>query len=231
MKWLSKYESHFFYFSLINIRAEVIAILYKAVGTLYNNSGNYGPDLGFTNISGNVTINKPDINFKRMTINGNLYITEGVGTGSVTLENVTVYGTTTISGGGLNTVKLLSSSLGKVVINSPDSTDVRVSAEGSTIITSLDVQTSAHIEENNLMGQGFNDVNINIPAWNSVQLAGNFNKVDVNSQQALVHVVSGTVIEFNVTQYAKGAQANIYPNAAIKTMNLNEAAYIWHRYN
>ena len=42
-----------------------------------------------------------------MTINGNLYITEGVGDSNVTLEGVTVKGKTLISGGAL-TVSLLS---------------------------------------------------------------------------------------------------------------------------
>lgn len=208
-------------------RAEVIAILYKAVGVLYNAAGSYGPDSGFTNISGNVTVSKPDINLKRMTINGNLYLTEGIGTGAVSLENVTVYGTTIISGGGLNSIRLLSSALGKVVIKSPDSTEVRVSAEGSTSVLSVDVQTSARLEENNLLGQGFNDVTVNVPAWNSLQLSGDFSKVDVNSLQALVNVFSGSITQLNVTSYAKGAQVNIYPNAAIKTMNLNEAAIVY----
>ena len=207
-------------------RAEVITILNKAVGILYNQAGNYGPISGFTSISGNVTISKPDINLKRTTISGNLYLTEGIGTGSINLENVTVYGTTTISGGGLNSVRLLSSSLGKVVVNSPDSTEVRVSAEGSTSVTTIDVQTSAHIEENNLIGQGFKDVKVNTPAWNNVQFSGDFNKIDVNTPQSLVNIVSGSILELNVSQYAKGAQVNVYPNAAIKTMNLNEAAII-----
>lgn len=208
-------------------RAEVIAILYKAAGTLFNEAGSYGPSSGFTNIAGNVTVNRPDINLKRLTISGNLYLTEGIGTGSVSLENVTVYGTTTISGGGLNSVKLLSSSLGKVVINSPDSIEVRVSAEGSTSISTVYAQTPARLEENNLIGQGFTDVKINSPTWNIVELSGDFNSVDLDCLQAQANIITGTITQLNVTKNARGAYINQYSNSIIKTANFNEAASVY----
>lgn len=73
-------------------RAEAVAVLERAVGTLYNGAGTYGPIQGVTTLEGNVTITTPGVTLQNTIITGNLYLTEGIGEGDVTLNNVTVKG-------------------------------------------------------------------------------------------------------------------------------------------
>jgi peptidoglycan/xylan/chitin deacetylase (PgdA/CDA1 family) len=107
------------------IRAEVVYILSKAAGELYNTAGAFGPETGTNELAGNATINRPGISLKNMVIKGNLYLSEGIGEGSITLENVKVLGTTTICGGGEHGIILIGSSLGDIV-NEPDNGKVRL---------------------------------------------------------------------------------------------------------
>ncbi|MDD4402799.1 MAG: S-layer homology domain-containing protein, partial [Desulfitobacteriaceae bacterium] len=100
-------------------RAEAVAVLERAVGQLYNRAGTYGPFQGTALLEGNVTVNTPGVTLQNTTITGNLYLTEGIGVGDVTLNNVTVQGTTKISGGGSNSIHLLNTSVGAVLVNVP----------------------------------------------------------------------------------------------------------------
>jgi len=68
-------------------RAEVARILYNVIGSYYDYSGT------FTNsVSNNATVTATGVTLRNMTIPGNLYITESVGNGRVTLDNVVVGG-------------------------------------------------------------------------------------------------------------------------------------------
>ncbi|MGI6605701.1 MAG: hypothetical protein ACOX2X_01390 [Peptococcia bacterium] len=84
------------------------------------------------------------------TITGNLYLTEGIGAGDVTLDNVTVQGTTKISGGGSNSIHLLNTSVSSVLVNVPSRNLVRVLAQGSTDVGTLEARTPAKLEEEGL---------------------------------------------------------------------------------
>ena len=142
-------------------RAEAISVLDRAVGTLYNHAGTYGSSQGTTLLEGNVTINTAGITLQNTTITGNLYLTEGIGEGDVTLNNVTVQGTTKISGGGSNSIHLLNTTVGAVLVNVPSRNLVRLLAQGSTAVGTLEARTPAILEEEGLTGSGFTKVIIN----------------------------------------------------------------------
>jgi hypothetical protein len=78
-------------------RAEAIAILDRGAGTIYNSGGTYGPEIGTARASGNVTITQGGTLIRNLTIDGDLYVSEGV-SGTVTLVNVTVDGRTLVAG-------------------------------------------------------------------------------------------------------------------------------------
>lgn len=65
-------------------RAETVVILSKAIGTLFNTAGTYGPEEVET-IKGNVTINTADVSLRNYIIEGHLYLTAGVGDGNIHL--------------------------------------------------------------------------------------------------------------------------------------------------
>lgn len=75
-------------------KAEVVKIIDQLVIGYYNTPGTYKNE----QIAGNVIVNAAGVVLKNTTIEGNLYITKGIGEGTVTLSNVTVKGKTFING-------------------------------------------------------------------------------------------------------------------------------------
>ena len=142
-------------------RAEAITVLERAAGTIYNCAGTYGPFRGNLVLEGNVTITTPSVTLQNTTITGNLYLTEGIGEGEVTLDNVTVQGTTKIGGGGSDSIHLIDTTIGSVLVNVPNRNLVRLLAQGSTAVGTLEARTPARLEEMGLTGAGFTKVIIN----------------------------------------------------------------------
>lgn len=105
-------------------RAELVSILDRLTGTLYNEAGSYTGEQ-----KGNILINIQDVILEDMIIHGNLFIAQGVGRGDATLKNVTVKGETFIAGGGINSIKMYQSVLdngAKVLSTEP----IRIVSEG-----------------------------------------------------------------------------------------------------
>jgi len=112
--------------------------------TTYSQAGTYGPATGISTITGDVTISSDGVILQNTAINGNLLITEAVGAGTVTLSNVSVSGTTTIKGGGANSIKIINSILGKIIINKADG-KIRLVLSGTTTIKELIADSAANI--------------------------------------------------------------------------------------
>jgi hypothetical protein len=81
-------------------RAEAIVALSNVAGNIYNTAGAYGD----TTIAGNVSVSSDGVTLKNLNIKGDLYLTEGIGNGTVTLDNVTVDGKTLVCGGGMESI-------------------------------------------------------------------------------------------------------------------------------
>jgi len=167
-------------------RAEAISVLDRAVGTLYNRAGTYGPFQGTVVLEGNVTINTPGITVQNTVITGNLYLTEGIGEGDVTLNNVTVQGTTKITGGGRDSIHLRNTAVGAVFVNVLGRKLVRLLAKGNTEVGTLEARTPVRLEEEGLTGSGFTKaciysnplvVDSSVP----VELSGQFNEIEIQS--------------------------------------------------
>ncbi len=207
-------------------RGEVVAVLDRVVGVLYNTAGTYGTAESTQTIKGNATISKSDVILRNTLIGGNLYLTEGIGDGKVTLDNVTVKGTTTVSGGGANSVVIINSLLGSVVVNVPDDSKVRVVASGTTIIAKVEAQSKSKLEETNLTGAGFSEVVINIPTAAGIELKGDFGKVLLDSANTKVSIMEGVISELTLSPEAKGSNVSLAAGSTVKTLTLNGAADI-----
>jgi len=70
-------------------RGETVTILDNVAGIIVVKSGTFSE---YTH--GNLVVTTGNVILKNMTIKGNLYLTEGIGSGLVTLENIIVEGTT-----------------------------------------------------------------------------------------------------------------------------------------
>ncbi|CAH1212531.1 hypothetical protein PAECIP111892_03771 [Paenibacillus auburnensis] len=149
-------------------RAELARIVDLMVPGLVTSPG----EVSLGTVKGNVVLNSTDILLKDTVIEGNLYLTEGIGEGNVMLQGVQVTGTTFIRGGGEHSVSLENSKLGKVVVARPGG-NVRIQASGGTAVGTVQLDSGATLEEGKLTGAGFTDVEIR-PGAKAVTLKGEF---------------------------------------------------------
>lgn len=82
-------------------RAEAVTMVDKITAELIHTTGTYTMD-----VEGNLVINAPNVKLENMTVNGNVYIAEGVAEGDVELKNVTITGDMIIEGGGVSTISM-----------------------------------------------------------------------------------------------------------------------------
>lgn len=132
-------------------RAEVAKILYGFMGTSLSKTGKAytGQDLK-TDVD-NVTISESG-SLSNATINGDLYLTEGLGTSAVTLLNVTVKGTMIISGGA---VTLINSQAEQVVLSSPMGKQLSITAIGACQFPETRVGSTVIVSEKGPFQQGY----------------------------------------------------------------------------
>lgn len=139
-------------------RGEIAKILYYFLGTSLNTAGKSYMGGDMNSDTDNVTISEA-CTLSDVTVDGHLFITEGVGTGSVTLRNVNVKGNIIVSGGN---VTLDSVTALHLYVSNPIDMTPQVMCTGSTNIGTTTVQTSAALTESGLSASagGFADVEL-----------------------------------------------------------------------
>ncbi|WP_249897422.1 S-layer homology domain-containing protein [Paenibacillus sp. PK3_47] len=205
-------------------RAEAVVILDKVMGTLVMDKGIFEGG-GLTAIPGNVTVNTPDVTLKNITINGDLLLTAGIGSGEITLDQVTVTGRTLVAGGGENSVHLLNSRLNEVLVNKQPGR-VRIAAEGSTQIHRTIVKTGVKLEAANKEA-GFDSIELALTnADEPVDLSGTFNNITLKNK-ATVHVLGKSEIgALEVSAEAGASTINVADGSVLKQLTLNAAAEV-----
>ena len=111
-------------------RAEFVTILNNAISKIFQEETTYSE-----NIVGTVIVNVPGAVLKNMTVEGDLILSEGVGDGDVTLENVTVTGNTIVRGGGANSIHITgNSNIASIIVQKTDDGKIRiVTADGAEV--------------------------------------------------------------------------------------------------
>lgn len=112
-------------------RAETAKMLCNLSGQIFNAEGKYTKDT-----DGNVLVNTPDVILKDMVVSGDLYLTEGIEQGDVTLDNIIVKGRTYIKGGGENSINIIKSKLGEIIVKKEDK-KVRIVIDENTDISNI----------------------------------------------------------------------------------------------
>jgi hypothetical protein len=214
-------------------RAEAVIAINQALNfqssevKTYNQAGIYGPDSGTETIEGNVEVNVPGVTLHNLIINGDLLLAEGIGNGDMTLDHVTVNGKTTIRGGGEHSIHISNSVLLTIIVNKKDGT-IRIVAEGTTMVKSVIVQSSAKIEESGITGGGFSDVELSkeLPADSNVTLKGTFDKVDVIATKISINIPEGSIQQLNVDKDASSSTITVDQLASIIDMILDSAVKV-----
>ncbi|MDO5142956.1 MAG: X2-like carbohydrate binding domain-containing protein [Eubacteriales bacterium] len=139
-------------------RGEIAKLLYYFMGSSLHSAGSHYTQSHLNSQTQNVTISAP-CTLSDATIDGNLYITEGVLSGNVTLSNVTVEGDV-IVGSGVVTLEGVSAL--DMVISNPFGLVPQVTATGNTNIGLTEIQSSTALTESALAPSagGFADLAI-----------------------------------------------------------------------
>lgn len=122
-------------------RAEIVTLIDKLVSAYYPAAGTYTTG----KIQSSAVVNHGGVILKDAVIQGNLYLAPGIGDGEVTLDHVTVQGTTFIEGGGSHTVIVKDSDLGSVLVNRRDG-QVHVQLSGTTHIGQLAANSPSQLD-------------------------------------------------------------------------------------
>jgi uncharacterized protein YjdB len=173
-------------------RAEAVTLFDRLIQTLITAKGTYTED-----VQGNVVVNTPDVTLKDMTISGDLYVTQGVGEGEVTLDNVKIKGNVHVQGGGEHSIIFNNVDVqGALVVNKYNGR-VRILATGSTSVALTFLESGALVVTKDLTGGGFETIEIpaSLLAGQEIKLDGNFKKV-VNHAPNVQITATGSIKEF-----------------------------------
>lgn len=202
-------------------RAEALAIFDRIVGTLYDTPGTYGLPYDTHNISGNVFINCGNVILRNVVISGDLYLTEGIGNGSVTLVNVKAR-SVKASGG----VIINNCDLNYVLAETTNEQKLRLLAQGTTKIASVEARSSVLLEEANLAGTGFNNVLFNAPTGALVELDGVFRNVNVEAPKVRLDFLQGSIDHLNLSLAARDAEVYLDNDTVTKKLSIISKATI-----
>jgi len=190
-------------------RTETIYALEQIIGPAYIKDERYGPESGMEVIEGNAVIASEDVTLRNTEIKGDLYITEGVGSGEVILDNVIVAGRTIVKGGGEDSISIRDSQLNETILNKKDG-NIKIEIRGKTEIESLNVYSGAVIESTKLTGRGIEKIMINKGTKNhDVQLKGNLRNIEILSDEMDVILTDGEASDVIIHPEAESAILNI----------------------
>ena len=188
-------------------RAEVATLLNTSVENVVTESA--------TEVSSNgknVIINTPDVTLQNTVIDKDLILSEGVGEGDITLENVTIKGALIVKGGGIHTVTLKNCNINNVSVQKK-SAPVRILTQGSSVANTT-VTTSCILEGD------FDTVHVSSPT--DVTTRGNVQTMVLSAKTNLN--AEGTIQNVTVLQNAQNTiikGAGVVKNVTVEAENVN----------
>ncbi|WP_151735028.1 LamG-like jellyroll fold domain-containing protein [Paenibacillus tengchongensis] len=191
--YLSGYEDGSFKGARPVTRAEALRMIGRLAGEIVVNGGDYD---GLN--AKNLVVNTAGVVLRNASIAGNLYLTEGIGEGEVTLDNVKVGGRIIASGGGAGSV-ILNNTQASSLVAAKKNGKLRIVAKGASVVPSVQVLSGVHLEEDaSLTAAGFSSVFIRqaLPAQSVIRLSGSFDTLEMSAAgEPQVILAKGTVGE------------------------------------
>lgn len=212
--FLAGYSDGSFQPNRVVTRAEVAKILYYYIGTSLSTAGKAYTGADLKTDTTNVTISE-SCSLSDATIEGDLYITEGLGSDAVTLNNVTVKGSVIVSGG---TVTMMNTSSDHMIVSSPMARLLQVTATGAARIGKTEVKSAAALHEKALATakeSGFSDVVVNGEERVSLTLDANVDQLTLAGESTVSTTANTQIYQMavekaaSVTGYGSVYQADI----------------------
>ncbi|NMB40528.1 MAG: S-layer homology domain-containing protein, partial [Firmicutes bacterium] len=182
-------------------RGRKLFIDIEEIVTTYNKAGTYGPKIGIETIDDDVVISADGVILRNTVITGNLTISEEVGDGNVTLNEITVKGTTFIRGGGKDSIHISGGQYNNIIVESTSGGSVRVVA---TDVEGLKIVISEKA------------------AGEEIVLEGTFESVEIKAND-IVFATQGetTIDEIKVHEDLAGVTLNIEKGTTVKELVLD----------
>ncbi|MEY8387092.1 S-layer homology domain-containing protein [Oscillospiraceae bacterium 38-13] len=212
-------------------RGQMACFLVRALGTLIQEPGEQTSG----GIYGNMTITTPGVKLKDTTITGNLYLTGGVGLGSIELENVNVLGKIVICGGGEaetgeHSIILRNVTAPTLEVDSLTGQFLSINAEGLTDIGTVTVRTPSFIQDLTEDGLGFQNIRLDgdpdFEGGVQLQVAGNIKNVVNLTPNSTLQVAQGVAKVVTMDERAENAGLTIDDKAVIKELNLDRGTEV-----
>jgi hypothetical protein len=169
--------------------------------TSFDKAGTYGPETGIETIESDVVINADGVVLQNTVIQGNLTISEKVGGGDVTLNNITVKGTTFVRGGGKDSIHINGGQYDDVIIEK--------TPEGNVRIVATDAQGLKVIISENAAGE-------------EIILEGTFKGVTIEAEDVVLSTQGKTEIgEITVKEDITGITINLNKGTTVDKLILD----------
>lgn len=203
-------------------RGELAGMLVRTIGTRISTPG--VKNLG--TVDGNVTITTSNVTLRNTTVNGDLYLTGGIGLGDVHLDNVTVNGKIMDAGAGLSekgdiSVILNNVTADELVVDSMRNQTISLRTSGNTSIPMTSVRTSAYLDDSTPTGYGLRLIEVDGEEATAVTLSGNIKEVHNKTPKSSLNIGEGVADKVTVDEAATGSTLTLGKDARIKELNLD----------
>ncbi len=208
-------------------RAEAAVVLSNSLGTMLTQPGDYT----FGTLNGNVTVSSSDVVLYDTVIAGDLYITEGVGTGFVGFSNVTVLGEVIVCGGGEgnwggNSVTFENCTINRLTADGPADRPLALNAIGTTAVNSTNVKSNAYLENDPDTEIGFANVVMEAEPDEELHLSGYFNVVEVKGPQNGLTLGKGRIGNLVVDEDAVDSVVVLDRDTNVDNMRIDSASTV-----
>ncbi|WP_346704201.1 S-layer homology domain-containing protein [uncultured Agathobaculum sp.] len=227
--FLAGYSDGSFQPDRVVTRGEVAKILYYYMGTSLSTAGKAYTGADLKTDTTNVTISE-SCSLSDATIQGDLYITEGLGSDAVTLNNVTVKGSVIVSGG---TVTMMNTSSDHMIVSSPMARLLQITATGAARIGKTEVQSAAALHERSLAAEdsGFSEVVVNGEERVSLTLDANVDQLTLAGESTVSTTANTQIYQMtvekaaSVTGYGSVYQADIQTDGVSFASSVTVSGY------
>lgn len=218
---MKKVVSLFFALSLLFNVLLCVVLLYQnnslpvaGALNLIQSPGTYGPP-AMELVDGDTTIRTAGVTLQNTLITGNLYLTEEVNQGTITLDRVEVQGEVNISGGSF-TLVLSDCSLADLVVRGDG--NVTIIAKGSTVVDVATLSAEASLQEDALSALGFKDVIVSTEK--KIILLGDFENLEITGRNANVKTVKGSIANISVLAAAANSVLELAKDVQVEDLTL-----------
>lgn len=213
---ITGYKDNTFKPTKVITRAELAKILYYYLGTSLSTAGKAYTGSDLKSDTANVTISE-SCTLSDATIEGDLFITEGLGTDAVALSNVTVEGMIIISGG---TVTMTNTTSDHIIVSSSMGRLLQTTATGASRFSEAEVRTAAVLYEKGLTDgcDGFETVELSgSGSSTALTLDAELLRLTVNAPATVTTTTNTKIYNLRVNKTAAVAGYGAVYQADIRT--------------